>query len=233
MALHAQIKKSWRWIKALGSLARETWKFLLLILGTGGIGLMFPIVVVAQGSELYIARAGAALQLLGIGMVAIGIRETRKLFGLPGIFDRTRQWFGRWPAYNIATVSGVLAVVQDSDTVNARGIARHKAGPGATIEDRVAALEKNATLIDDRISQAQEEMDANVRRQDEALKQEQRSRAAEDQDIRNTMAVAETGGLDISATGAVWLFSGVICGTIPKDLVDHVAPLLSCLRFLT
>jgi hypothetical protein len=61
-------------------------------------------------------------------------------------------------------------------------------------------------------------MDQGFRKQTDALKQEQQIRSDEDQHIRAKMELTNTGGLHISAMGALWLAIGVIMSSIPSEL---------------
>jgi len=102
--------------------------------------------------------------------------------------------------------------------MHVRGSVSADAGPDATTEGRVEALEKNVEYVNARIDQIENEIDERVRAQTEAVKQEQQARAKEDQDIRAKLETAETGGLHIPAIGAVLLFVGVILSTASAEL---------------
>jgi hypothetical protein len=93
-------------------------------------------------------------------------------------------------------------------------------GPGIppTIEFRVDALEKNLILIQDRISQTQGEMDGEFRKIIKLLKSEVQFRQEEDAAIRARLETTATGGVHISAIGAVLLFVGVILGTASVEI---------------
>jgi len=82
----------------------------------------------------------------------------------------------------------------------------------------VEALEKNVKYISDRIDRIQTEMDQNARAQQQVLEQEQQTRAKEDEELRAKLEATETGGLRISAMGALWLFVGVTMSTAAPEL---------------
>ena len=168
--------------------------------------------------EAAIRITGMALQLLGILTVAWGIHTTRKEFGHPSIFTVWYQRLSRFPSFRkrVVTVTGHITL--PGMTVSGRGHASVSAGPGATIEARVQALEENLQIVHDRVSQTQNEMDHAFRKHSEALKQEEQVRDKEDQNIRAKLEATETGGLHISAMGAFWLFVGVIMSTVPVEL---------------
>jgi len=157
---------------------------------------------------------------LGIGTVIWGISETRALFGHASLTSKARAWLGRFPLLrrNVVVAAG--------DAVLAAAVGKGRAhvtyGPGAnpTIESRLEALEKNVTSIHEHISQTQKEMDEEFQKTADALKREEQSRQAEDRAIREKLEATGTGGVHISAIGALWLFVGVILSTAATELAE-------------
>ncbi len=88
-------------------------------------------------------------------------------------------------------------------------------GSDATLEQRIEALEKNLVRVRDDLSRLQNKTEEDIRHQKQALTQEQQERERADKEIRDKLRATETGGLHISAMGALWLLAGVIMGTIP------------------
>ncbi len=169
-------------------------------------------------NEAMIRFTGMVLQLLGIGTVAWGIHTTRKEFGHPSIFTVWHQRLSRFPPFGQRVVTGTTDITLPGMTFTGRGHTSVSAGSEATIEARVQAVEENLQIVHDRVSQTQNEMDQELRKYSEALKQEEQVRAKEDQNIRAKMEATVTGGLHISAIGAFWLFVGVIMSTDPFEL---------------
>ncbi len=94
--------------------------------------------------------------------------------------------------------------------MSARGHFYANAGQDATVEARVEALEKNVGVLSDSIAQVQNEMDKKSRDHAEQLKQEQSSRQRDHEQLSMRLEASETGGLHISAVGAMLLFVGVV-----------------------
>ena len=63
----------------------------------------------------------------------------------------------------------------------------------------------------------------NIRRHGQDLKEERRARDSADQEIRDKMKATETGGLHISAMGALWILEGVTMGTIPTEVAGWIS----------
>lgn len=94
----------------------------------------------------------------------------------------------------------------------------HSPGPNATIEARVATLEMNVESIHERISNNENDLDRELLKTADQLRQEQRTRQAEDNAIHEKLEATGTGGVHISAIGASWLFVGVVLSTASPEI---------------
>jgi hypothetical protein len=154
----SRIKRSWRswralvrtliiWAKHLIAwgkrfivwLAMEPlpfWSAILVVLAAFGVVWAWPTEVTAR-------YVGLGLQLLGIALVAVGIRRTRKEFGHPSIWAFAHQWLRRipLPGRQVSTVSASLSV----NIATGKGFAFvwENAGANASIEARLEVAEKN------------------------------------------------------------------------------------------
>ncbi len=163
--------------------------------------------------EGVIRLTGLILQLLGIYTIIWGINETRALFGHPSFMAKAKSLLGRFPLFKKDIVVG--ATGQSIGVAHGKMKAQATQGPGPnpTLETRVDAIEKNVTLIHERITSTEREMDEGFHKVTEALKSEEQARQTEDNFIRKKLEATGTGGLHISAIGASWLFVGVILST--------------------
>jgi len=177
--------------------------------------LMF--VVRKSATEPEIRLTGLALQVLGIATVAWGIRETRVLFGQPDFFTLAKKWLEKVPVYGGRAITGCMNVHEAGDTVHSEADAS-TAPPNATVEERVSVLEKNIQHLNKRIAETQIEMKQSFSTQSSALKEEKQERSREDQLLGAKLEATETGGLHISAMGALWLFIGVTLSTTSVEL---------------
>lgn len=188
--------------------------FWLTVLGA----FIVPVVVLVWWpQENCIRYTGLVLQLAGIGTVWLGIRETRKLFKHPTFWQQARAWFSRRPRYG-GRVIAVGALMAASASVAGRMSVSTSPRPDATLEERMAVLERNLAYVRDDLTRFQNKTEEDIRRQEQAIKQEQQERSKDVQELNEKLKGAETGGLHISAMGALWLLAGVIMGTIPDDL---------------
>lgn len=201
-------RQFWDWL----SEARRVW----IVLGT----LLIAVVVVWQigASEKAVRLAGLVLQVLGIGTVAVGIRDTRSVFGHPSLCRRLMEWFGRFPVYGgREVVIGMGATSLGMAGLRARVLI--SAPPGtASLESRVEALEKNLNFLRDEIDALHHEAEKNTRRLTEGISEEKQERVAEDQKLGKRLESATAGGLHISAMGVTWLFAGVTLSTASLEI---------------
>lgn len=211
----SRIKAIWPWLAEV----KYAWLALTVVI----IALAVCYLMICLGpytSEPVIRTTGLVLQLLGVATVIWGISETRALFGHPSFASKTKDWLSRFPLIRrdaVIAVSGVsCAVVGGSATA----YVTHGPGESPTIESRVEALEKNITSIHERINETQNQIGVEVQKVSSALKLEEQSRQTEDHAIREKLEATGTGGVHISAIGALWLFVGVILSTASPEIAS-------------
>jgi hypothetical protein len=174
----------------------------------------------AGAEENRIRYAGTALQILGIGTVWWGFEKTRKLFG----FEYTVVAFWRWlrgcPWWrgqtNTVTVplTGISGFGMSAGSLSAR-----VATADTSLAARLAILEQNVSLMDSQHSAAISTLEAKLQDVKSA-----HGRTSEDHRLRiervdRKLLIAQTGGLDLSLGGLVWLAFGVVATSIPGEIV--------------
>ncbi|HET9823065.1 MAG TPA: hypothetical protein VFQ16_14685, partial [Burkholderiaceae bacterium] len=105
----------------------------------------------------------------------------------------------------------------------ARGHVTHGTPPNATVDQRLEALEKNFGALHDRISATQKELDEEISKLKTSVSEEARQREQEDKENRKLTEMTATGGVHISAIGAVWLFVGVVLSTAGVEIAAALA----------
>lgn len=170
------------------------------------------------GGELAFRVAGMLLQLLGVFTVFWGIQETRKLFGRPSLTFVLRRWLRSFPRLKPRAYEASITAVSPGQTVRVRGYTSTATDPSASLEQRVELLERNIEHLRSRINEVQGELEQEMHKVTSSVNEEKSTRITEDQRILSKLEVTETGGLHISAMGAVWLFIGVILSSIPNEL---------------
>jgi hypothetical protein len=153
------------------------------------------------------------LQLLGIATVIVGIEQTRRLFNHPSLLSVAAAWFKQFPPFKRNIVLGGAALTAGQASMKGRGYVTSNPPPNPSIEDRVASLERNVGHLNRRIDDAFLEIDRAESAHTATLEKEKQERVAEDTKIASKLEMSGTGGLHISAMGALWLVMGVTLGT--------------------
>lgn len=205
------------WICRVGSWAFDPKPLWLAV----GVVVAAWVVAVAFGpTEPVIRLTGLVLQILGIGTVIWGIEQTRRLFHHPTMLQSFAGWLKRFPPYKrseVVSVSGVSSVT----FLGKLGTKVWNHPPAnATLDQRVATVEANVGHLDKRVDQTLKELEQLETKQTGAIDRERSERAAEDAKINEKIEAGHTGGLHISAIGAVWLFFGIIMSTAAPELAQ-------------
>lgn len=207
-------------IKALGpwfAEARFTW--LTLILVTFALTFAFR----TGTTEPTIRLTGLALQIFGIATVIWGISETRALFGHTSLLCGTKSWLMRFPLRTKKVVVGITGVSVGTATGLVSAIVTHGSIGEPTIENRLAALEKNIATIHERITNIEQKTTTDLGRLRDSLSSESSMRTSEDDSIRKKLEATGTGGVHISAIGAALLFVGVILSTAAPEILTALS----------
>ncbi len=170
------------------------------------------------GTADAVRRWGLALQLLGIVAAAIGIRDTRRLFGKPSFLQLVRSWLASIPGFKPKPQTIEVAFLASAGFSGSPSIwAATK--PGASVEDRLAAAEKNLQVVESRIIAAESGIETNHREITSKLREESDARQEQDRKLHLRIEAASTDGLHLAAAGAFWLFIGVTMSTVPTELL--------------
>jgi hypothetical protein len=188
------------------------------------------VIFLGASCEPPIRIAGLVFQLAGIGTVIKGIHDTRRLFGVERFFAPLRQLLQQRPPWVPRSVS------LTGHAAGVGGLTAHAqvwtyAGPNDPLEKRIAALEKNLSDVNNRLSQLAS--DDNKRfyeitdlQNSENLKQNNRI----DQ-IDSKLKAASTGGIYLSMTGVFWIALGIIMSTVPSEISALTSAMgLKCLK---
>jgi hypothetical protein len=173
-------------------------------------------------AEPTIRMTGGALQLFGIGTVAWGISETRRLFGYQPLVSVVKEYLRRFPLVRRRQVInvGVGEIVGAADRVSASGwIAPPVSG---SIETRVEVLEKQVVMLRERADNIDKRSEEQVRKTAADIGRETTVRQEEEAAIKKRLEATATGGIHITAIGAAWLFVGVILGTVSPEIASWV-----------
>lgn len=182
----------------------------------------FAAVYSLGATEQAIRIAGLLLQLAGILTVVWGIVTTRQFFEMPSPTKVFKDWLARFPLRRPQAISGTATVTLAGEAVAAHGYTSWVDDPSLPLEERVLRLAKNVPLFHERIINFQAQLDSDVTQLNAAIKRESSERAEQANALNQRVVRHGTGGLHISAIGAVWLFVGAILGTASQELARWV-----------
>jgi len=193
-----------------------------------------PVVLIIGGawlisglSEPGIRLSGMLLELLGIGVVAKGLNETRTLFGHPSLYQSFRGWAERRPrlgaaAYVLNAGEG-RGRARGTSSAMGRGLAVTSAN---TLDERVTLLERRLNLADTQIQEGRRKLEEETKNRIEALDSEEVARIEGDAVVQKQLEKAVTGGINLETVGIIWLACGVTLSSLSKELADFVARML-------
>ncbi len=173
--------------------------------------------------------AGTMLQLLGLLAVAYGLHQMRRRFGRPTLVAIIRDWVARlaraFRRPEPVTLRG--SAIASAATVSAELRVRRGVPPGASIEQRVAALQENFDLLQSELDSKLLEVKKRLAELDQSVRQEERERSIGDSKTLKQLEEVAVGGLKLEAVGVIWLALGVLGTSIPVELAAMLTRLLS------
>ncbi len=173
--------------------------------------------------ETALRWAGMLIELSGIGTVVLGLMAKHRLFKLPSVLENALSWVQRRPKWK---ATPTILEVKTAETIELSGTARvsvwRGTPDGASLEDRITALEQNLQTVRKKQSEIEKRLDEERREQQQALTIETRAREATDQDLRNILEDLGSGGLYLEAMGIAWVIVGVFLATISSDIAPHL-----------
>lgn len=190
----------------------------LLYLAALYVLLGFTLIWCVDASERTIRLVGLALQIIGIGTVIWGISTTRKQFRHPPIFSLLASWLRRFPLIRRPAYLQPDGISVGVSLVGARLTTVFTPNPNAPLEERLKHIEQGLETLQKRIDSAESQIDNESSVAHGKVLVETRAREAADKEIMSALEASSTGGVSISAIGALWLFVGVILSTASQEL---------------
>lgn len=209
MILHPRLKNTGTWL-----FREPRYVWLCIFVCALSVGVM-----IQQGAtEPAVRLIGLVLQLGGIVTVVWGIVETRQFFGMQSPLRAFKEWVSRFPLRRQTAISAVSATLEGGFTISARASSSWPIDPTTDLEQRVLTLERNLPLTQQRISTVENEFERVTQELRGELKSEAQHRLALSEHVQSQLLTYGTGGLHISAIGAVWVFLGTVLGTASPEI---------------
>lgn len=176
-----------------------------------------------NASEPSIRLTGLMLQVLGIGSVIWGISKTRSHFGHPSSISIFVAWLRRFPLIRRNACIEPEGITTDFSIVSGRLTSIFTPTPDAVLDERLKGIEKGIEILQERIGGAENQIDQYKSTIEGKILAEAHARKSEDMEIMLNIESSSTGGLYISAIGALWLFVGVILSTASQELTKWLS----------
>jgi hypothetical protein len=203
----AQLKQLAAWLRRfiLWMLQmKELWITILPLVLIVWLILIHPLRI----TEPQIRITGLIIEVMGVSTVAIGLRETRKLFDRPSLKELFLRWLKEMPRWNIEPNVGHINIDMPMPTVSFFGTS--SLPPSATLEEKVNELEKSLNQAHVLIYQTQQQVKEEAQKQIEALELERHERERADVQTKKLLEEVTIGGLHLEAFGGFWIVLGII-----------------------
>lgn len=166
-----------------------------------------------RSSEPIIRWTGLGVQLLGGATVIWTIIETRNSFRLPSLYRKAGKWFARFPLLKAGNTVLGGGVASGNMTASAFGHVEYGIPPNATDIERIKLLERNLNRTNRELAATQQQIAEGFAKASKELSEEKSTRQISDESLNEKLAETSTGGLHISAIGALWIIIGSVLST--------------------
>ncbi|MFV1921304.1 MAG: hypothetical protein ACMZ63_01660 [Methylotenera sp.] len=169
--------------------------------------------------EVSFRYSGLILQILGVLTVAISLAGKKSTFSLPSYLDSFKSWLGDIPRFRQkSTVSGAFGSSSSLSGVLGYATGWRKAGPKASLKERVDVLETNIQGLINANSSEHQYVRDEFSKVEMKLNSERQERETADLEINNLIKSFGTETLHIEAVGIFWLILGITYTTVPLEL---------------
>lgn len=205
-------------IRRLKGVLTWLWEPRVLYFSLLPVTLAFCAIFLATSIEPTIRLSGLALQILGIATVIWGISKTREHFGHPPAINTLMRWLKRFPLIKRQAALQPERMSIGLSLVGGRLTSIYTPNPTASVEDRLSNIENGLKILQNRIDGAENQLDTQRSEFEGKIKAESHTRESEDHKVLKSFESSSTGGLYISAIGALWLFVGVVLSTASLEI---------------
>ena len=164
---------------------------------------------------------GFILQFAGLVIVAAGIRDTRKLFGRPGLGTQLERWFFGLLAAAVALPKHVTASISGAGAIGLAGHVTATVSRGTaprTVEEKLQDLERDVADLRTYVNEQSRALGKRLDAAEATAAEESAARKEETASLRTVLEAQSTGGLTLEVIGLVWLLLGAAFSSFPTEL---------------
>lgn len=173
--------------------------------------------------------AGGVLQLLGVGTMALGISQLRRMFGLENtvaemisewgvylrkLWERIAQIFGKKRGVTVSV--GSAHITAGAATMRAHGTVAP--GPNASVDDRLRMLERQYAQLSKWVFEVEGKLQEEAKKHADALRAERQARESALGDLQRTLRALATGGIRLQLVGVIWFLAGISLATWAPEI---------------
>jgi hypothetical protein len=210
------------WVaKYISNLVAWFWRtqpFIAIFAAMTIVALLF--VVFNSCFERQIRLSGMGLQLLGVILVGVGLRDTRRAFeNQPTMWKAIKLWWSGRPRFGPQHQTIHVTGVQGLSLV---GSARARVGPGpnTTLEQRVAMLEQQYVGLFDELGTLSSEIKVKLDELSDSLQAERSERQQAEVQAKNQLERAVAEGIPLARVGVIVFLIGITAGTASAEIAS-------------
>jgi hypothetical protein len=216
------ITRRWMALRQWARDGRPLWWWIAIASLILGVCYMAPVELI--GVEATVADrvrwAGMVLQFAELGVVVLGLHDSRKQFGRPAVLSEALGWLLRlrFVAFPRKTVFADATIVLEG-VGSAAGVGQPTVAISeATLESRVATLERKHAELQRSVGTLGHDLATLRDRIKSDLDQERRARADKDREIVAQIETAVIGGIHLELSGLGYLVAGILLATTPDEV---------------
>ena len=177
-------------------------------------------VLISSCLERYVRVSGMGLQLIGVILVGIGLRDTRRAFeDQRTTWESIKQWWAGRPRFKPQHLTlEARGAAMGLSGMSAR--ARVTAGPNAALEHRVGVLEREYAALFDEVGKLSDDTKQRIGELSNAMAVERSERQEADKSVKEQLKKAVAGGLPLGRVGAVCFFIGIIAASVSPEIAS-------------
>jgi hypothetical protein len=213
-----RLRRTPKYISDLGTWVWRTRPLVWVIIAAAVVLVLW--VLASSCLERGIRFSGTGLQLIGVILFAVGLRDTRRAFeDQPTTWQGIKQWWARRPQLipkhvTLEAAGAAMGIAGGSARM------RVTPGPNASLEQRLAVLEGGHAALFDEVGKLSEETTQKIGDLSNAMTVERGERQEADKSIKEQLKKAVAEGLPLGRVGAICFFIGIISASASPEFAS-------------
>ncbi|MEO1964071.1 hypothetical protein [Hyphomonas sp.] len=169
--------------------------------------------------ESFVRTLATALQAVGWIAVFYGVLTTRKQFGMPSVWRKLIDWWKQFPKLFPKPITARASITLDDISVSAVGTVGVPSVTPGTLEGKVKQLMAEVEELKAADQAIRKDLANQVSKLKSAIESKYNSQNQAIDDMRETLTLHATGGIDLTLSGSVFFFVGAVLGTLPYSVI--------------